>query len=87
MSREQSYWTRAEGGCIAGVMEALSIFSFYVFICCTTVLLSILFISISVLSFSGLLHASNTVKLASVQLLRSRSERNVFGTTLSNLKV
>jgi hypothetical protein len=27
------------------------------------------------------------VKLASVQLLRSRSERNVFGTTLSNLKV
>jgi hypothetical protein len=56
--------------------------------CCTVVLVSrpILFVSISVLSFSGQLRKPNTM-LACVQLWSGRSDADVFGKTVPNLSV
>jgi len=54
----KNYWARAKGDCILHVIVAISIWSFHVYICCTTVLVSPFFMCISLLCFSGMLHGS-----------------------------
>jgi hypothetical protein len=60
VNKNKDYWARAKVGCVVHVMGALHIWSFHVYICCTTVLVSPFLMYIPVICFSGLLHVSWT---------------------------
>ena len=40
VNNDKNYWGRTKGGCIVHVMGAISIWSFRVYVCCTTVFVS-----------------------------------------------